>query len=97
MHKALITAFLLAAAPLASLQAQAGDFYLYPGFSDRDALVEMTADKGLMIEIVLRCSREGNKVSAGIMTYSKIERLYCSSRNYCTRDAEKAADDTCGY
>ena len=48
-------------------------------------------------EIVLRCDREGNKVKAGIMTYSKVEKLFCSSKMFCTRDAEAAADDTCGY
>lgn len=93
MRTLLISAFML----LATTGAQASNFSLYPGFTDRDAFVEMTTDKGLIVEIVLRCSREGNKVSAGIMTYSKVERLFCSSKMYCTRDAEKAADDTCGY
>ncbi|MCJ8311102.1 MAG: hypothetical protein HRU27_19155 [Rhizobiaceae bacterium] len=77
--------------------ALASNFNLYPGFKDRDAFVEMTSDKGLIVEIVLRCEREGNKVKAGIMTYSKVEKLFCSSKMYCTRDAEAAADDTCGY
>ncbi len=76
---------------------QASDFSLYPGFRDRDSFVEMTTDKGLIVEIVLRCSRTAKgQVTAGIMTYSKVERLYCSSRNRCTRDPIIAADDTCG-
>ena len=74
MRAALFSALLLTATSLASTQAQAGSFNLYPGFTDRDGFVEMTSDKGLIIEIVLRCSREGNKVRAGIMTYSKVER-----------------------
>ncbi|MEE9314366.1 MAG: hypothetical protein V3V02_06935 [Rhizobiaceae bacterium] len=77
--------------------AEASNFSLYPGFNDRDAFVEMTTDKGLIVEIVLRCKRKGNKVTAGIMTYSKIDRMFCSSKMRCTRDAVKAADDTCGY
>lgn len=77
--------------------AEASNFSLYPGFTDRDSFVEMTTDKGLIVEIVLRCEREGNKVKAGIMTYSKVDRMYCSSKMRCTRDALDAADDTCGY
>lgn len=92
--RATLIALLIAIAPTF---AAAGDFNLYPGFRDRDAFVEMTSDKGLIVEIVLRCEREGNKVKAGIMTYSKVENLYCSSKMRCTRDAEEAADDTCGY
>mgnify|MGYP000318276348 FL=1 len=76
---------------------QARDFNLYPGFNDRDALVEMTSDKGLIIEIVLRCERQGNKVKSGIMTYSKVEDLFCSSKMRCTPDGNAAADETCGY
>lgn len=76
--------------------AAAGNFSLYPGFRDRDTLVEMTTDKGLIIEVVLRCGRKNNgQVKAGIMTYSKVERLFCSSKNRCFKDAEKAFDDTC--
>ena len=93
MRAALIAAFLLTL----PTTAIAGNFNLYPGFLDRDAFVEMTSDKGLIVEIVLRCERKGNRVKAGIMTYSKVEGLYCSSKMLCTRDAEKAADDTCGY
>jgi len=93
MRAAVIASFLLSL----STPALAGNFNLYPGFSDRDAFVEMTSDKGLIIEIVLRCERKGNRVKAGIMTYSKVEDLFCSSKMLCTRDAEKAADDTCGY
>jgi len=76
--------------------ANAANFSLYPGFQDRNALVEMTTDKGLIIEVVLRCERNSKgKVRAGIMSYSKIERLYCSSKNRCFRAAEDAFDDTC--
>ncbi|MEE9374759.1 MAG: hypothetical protein V3V04_00320 [Rhizobiaceae bacterium] len=88
-------AFLLSS--VAYHAAEAGNFTLYPGFTDRDSFVEMTTDKGLIVEIVLRCERKGNKVKAGIMTYSKVDRMFCSSKMRCTRDAAKAADDTCGY
>lgn len=90
--------FILAAglAAIMATSASAANFSLYPGFRDRDAIVEMTTDKGLIVEIVVRCRRKANgQVSPGIMTYSKVERLYCSSKNRCTRSAERAFEDTC--
>ncbi len=76
--------------------ATAANFTLYPGFQDRDALVEMTTDKGLVIEVVLRCDRRDNgEVIAGIMTYSKIEKLFCSSKNRCFKTPDPAFEDTC--
>ena len=84
----------LSAATLSS--AVAANFTLYPGFRDRDALIEAATDKGLIVEIILRCERTpSGKIKSGIMTYSKVENLYCSSKNRCYRDAEKAFDDTC--
>ena len=89
-------AFITTLALLATLApAQAGDFRLYPGFVNRDAVVEMTTDKGLIVEIVLRCRRTSSGVVAGIVTYSKVEGLFCSSRMRCTRSAAKAARETC--
>ena len=90
--------FILAAILTATVltDAAARDFNLYPGFRNPDAIVEMTSDKGLVVEIVLRCERKANgHVKAGIMTYSKIERLYCSSKNRCFQLAEAAFEDTC--
>ncbi|MEO1398462.1 MAG: hypothetical protein AAFU56_06295 [Pseudomonadota bacterium] len=89
----LATALFAATSP-----AIAGNFTLYPGFTDPKAFVEMTTDKGLIVEIVLRCRRKANgQISAGIMTYSKVDRKFCSSRNRCYFKAERAADETCGY
>lgn len=89
----LITALALIA-PLSA--ASASNFTLYPGFVDPDAIVEMTTDKGLVVEVVLRCDRKPNgQIVAGIMTYSKIEKLYCSSKHRCFRDAAAAYEDTC--
>ncbi|EFL88067.1 hypothetical protein [Ahrensia sp. R2A130] len=94
--RTLLAAALIFSASAAS-SAQAANFTLYPGFLDRDAFVEMVTDKGLILEIVLRCERKGNKVRAGIITYSKHEGLFCDSKLRCTRDAGRAADNTCGY
>ena len=87
-----------AAVFLISAPATASTFSLYPGLNNPDAIVEMTTDHGLTVEIVLRCERKSDgSIKPGIMTYSKVEKLFCSSKMFCTRDAEAAADDTCGY
>lgn len=97
MRTFLILALIITGATLFASVSQASDFRLYPGFRDKDAFVEMTHDKGLIVEITLRCGIDAKgRVQPGIMTYSKIERLYCSSQNRCYRDALKAADQTCG-
>ena len=81
---------------LTATAVSAKSLSLYPGFIDEDAVVEMTTDKGLIVEIVLRCHRKADgKVSAGIMTYSKVEKVFCSSKLRCFADAERAFDDTC--
>ncbi len=78
--------------------AISSSFITYPGFNHPANVIEMTTDKGLIVEIVLRCGRKGNgQVSPGIISYSKVERLYCSSRNNCYTSARKAAAETCGW
>jgi len=76
--------------------AASSNFITYPGFNHPTNIIEMTTDKGLILEIVLRCGRKANgQISSGIMSYSKVERLYCSSRNNCYSNAKKAAEETC--
>ena len=90
----ILLAVLVLAASLAP--AHAG-FRAYPGFLDPYAKVEMVHDKGLMMEIVVRCRRKANgAISPGILSYSKVERLFCSSKGRCTTSAQRAARDTCG-
>ena len=97
MQKLILAAALAAIMAMSAIgAASAANFSLYPGFRDRNAVVEMTTDKGLIVEMVVRCSRNAKgKVKAGIMTYSKVERLYCSSKNRCSRNADRAFEDTC--
>lgn len=77
--------------------ARAEGFRTYPGFLDPHGTVEMVHDKGLMLELHIRCSRRPNgQVQAGIMSYSKVERLFCSSKLRCFRDPVRAVEDTCG-
>ena len=77
--------------------AFASGFRSYPGFRNFETPVEMVHDRGLTLEIVLRCGVKPNgKISPGIMSYSKVERLFCTPRGRCTRDVERAVRQTCG-
>ncbi|MEL6948418.1 MAG: hypothetical protein AAFO73_12455 [Pseudomonadota bacterium] len=97
MRKFMLASLVAVTALSGTTGSYAGNFTIYPGFKDANALVEMATDKGLIIEMVLRCRRKANgQISSGIMTYSKIDRKFCSSRNRCYFNAEKAANDTCG-
>ena len=96
MRKLTTMLALAAAFAATTLPAHAG-FRAYPGFLDPYAKVEMVHDKGLMMEIVVRCRRKANgAISPGILSYSKVERLFCSSKGRCTTSAQRAARDTCG-
>ncbi|MEM7300413.1 MAG: hypothetical protein AAF468_04955 [Pseudomonadota bacterium] len=80
------------------IAAATSNFSAYPGFNNPNAMVEMTTDKGLVVEIVLRCGiTDLGKISPGIMTYSKVERLFCSSKHKCFDTAEQAAIHTCNW
>lgn len=53
-------------------------FTYYPGFVLERSVVEAATDKGLMVELIVRCSS-----GVGIVTYSKAERLYCGPDHRC--------------
>lgn len=63
----------------------------YPAFVRPGIVVEMFTDKGVVIELVVRCPD-----GTGILTYSKAEALFCSSKHQCFRGLSLAVDDTCG-
>lgn len=62
----------------------------YPAFLGRGGIVEAYTDRGPIVELIIRCP-----VGTGIMSYSKIERLYCSSKHNCSPALRTAAEDTC--
>lgn len=62
----------------------------YPVFLKKDGPVEAYTDRGPIIELIVRCP-----VGTGIMSYSKIERLYCSSKHNCSTGLSVAVEDTC--
>lgn len=71
--------------------AAAGTFTDYPGFLDPRARVEAIMDRGPINELIIKCS-EGS----GILSYSKVERLYCTPVRGCTPNLKIAIARTCG-
>ena len=62
----------------------------YPAFIKRGEVVEAYTDRGMIVEMIVRCP-----TGSGILSYSKVERLYCSSKHVCTKQLQPAVDDTC--
>lgn len=62
----------------------------YPAFTRDRGPVEAVIDKGLMVEFIVRC-----RPGTGIMSYSKAERRYCSSRHSCHATFAAAWKATC--
>jgi hypothetical protein len=62
----------------------------YRGPNERTP-VETLIDKGPIIEMIVNCHPQ-----SGIITYSKIERLYCSPKRGCSPAFETAYARTCG-
>ncbi len=85
----------------AAIAALAAGFVTYPSAGDRIVTlpknaesgprIEVTTDKGPILELVIRCRR-----GTAIISYSKIERLFCSPRLKCARDLQEVAAQTCG-
>lgn len=68
---------------------------LYPAFGDRgdppvDANLEAAVDKGLIYELVIGCEQ-----GSAILSYSKVERLFCTPYRGCTKSAQKAFARAC--
>lgn len=73
------------------LIAAATGFIEYPVFVDPAAQVEATIDRGPIIELVVKC---GN--GTAIISYSKVERLYCTPQFKCQGALITAVRQTCG-
>lgn len=65
-------------------------FTLYPAFVHRHAVVEAATDKGLVVELIVRCPG-----GAGILTYSKVERRYCGPDHQCAAVLDDAVRRLC--
>lgn len=80
----------LYASALVVTAATSGIYSDYPGLLDRTALVEATIDRGPIVEMIVKCPG-----GTGILSYSKIERRYCSSKHTCFDGLGTAVRDTC--
>lgn len=67
------------------------EFTFYPAFTERRAVVETIIDKGLVAELIVACP-EG----PGILTYSKVDKLYCGPDHTCGPDLNAAVRRLCG-
>ena len=65
-------------------------FTLYPAFRGDKGAVEAATDKGLIVELIIRCPE-----ASGILTYSKIEGLYCGPKWHCTPSQKRAIERLC--
>ncbi len=71
--------------------ALAATFSDYPVFLKQGGVIEAYTDRGPIVEMIVRCP-----VGTGIISYSKIERLYCSSKHGCFSRLKPAVAETCG-
>lgn len=63
----------------------------YPAFVLDRPVIETVTDKGPILEMIVRC-----KAGTAIISYSKIERLFCDPRLSCGRDPGVVARRACG-
>ena len=63
----------------------------YPAFTKRGFVVEAWTDRGPIVEMIIRCPG-----GVGIISYSRLENVYCSSKNRCHAQQAQAIAETCG-
>ncbi|MCB1520585.1 MAG: hypothetical protein KDJ37_08415 [Hyphomicrobiaceae bacterium] len=63
----------------------------YPVFVNPHATVEAWTDLGPIVELIVKCP-----AGTGIVSYSKIDRRFCSSKHACFSNLSSARHDTCG-
>lgn len=63
----------------------------YPAFVNKNVLVEAYTDLGPIVEMIVKCP-----TGTGIISYSKVEKLYCSSKLDCFTGIYAAVARTCG-
>lgn len=69
----------------------AGTFTLYTREPETLPRVEAYTDRGPIVEMIVHCQS-----GSGIMTYSKLEKLYCGPRGRCDRDFDLVIASICG-
>lgn len=71
--------------------AAAAIFSDYPAFLKKGGVIEAYTDRGPIVEMIVRCP-----VGTGIISYSKADRRYCSSKMHCFDHLRPAVSQTCG-
>lgn len=82
----------------------AAGFTTYPGFGDRVATqppvpghvaarlgIEAIVDRGPIVEMIVRC-----RAGSAIISYSKVDKVYCSPKMVCGATLEKTISTACG-
>lgn len=70
--------------------ALSAPFILYAPPGKTPPRIEATIEKGPILEMIVRCS-----AGTAIISYSKIERLYCGPRGGCERSAAPVVQRVC--
>ncbi|MBU2582410.1 MAG: hypothetical protein KJ622_11895 [Alphaproteobacteria bacterium] len=68
----------------------ASTFTAYQAFVHPGATVETLIDKGLIVEMIIKCPD-----GAGIITYSRVERVYCTPDYSCHGAITHAIEHLC--
>ena len=68
----------------------ASGYIYYPEFIDTKAKVEAVSDLGPVLEVVVKC-----KTGSAIMSYSKLERTFCTPQWVCYQDLDTAIARSC--
>jgi hypothetical protein len=63
----------------------------YPGFLNRDATVESIINHGPIDELVIKCAK-----GWAIVSYSKVDKTYCSPKHACSHDLPLTIRRSCG-
>jgi hypothetical protein len=77
------------------------NFSAYPGYGDKGTSVpkgveknhriEATIDRGPIAELIIKCH-----TGTTIISYSKVERLFCSPKRFCDRQLARVVEKSCG-
>lgn len=66
-------------------------FTTHPGAARVDRAVEAIVDRGVIVEMIVRCQN-----GTAIMSYSKIERRYCTPQFECFSNIDVTIRRSCG-
>lgn len=68
-----------------------GLFTTYTGPEFPDQRIEAITDRGPILEMIIRC-----RTGTAIISYSKIDKLFCDPRLICSASKDNVINKTCG-